>query len=364
MDLDSNLHQVRLKPNINDGGLMANRLAAILILSMVVLTGCGDGQGSEDRAAKQTTEASDAYEQALKKRREVEPIEERLAITKGYLDEFPESENTASALSAVFYYQGNRLGDMTGAISYAEAIRSKISDPAIATDVDKELISFYGESGAIAKMTALADQLAAAGTIDFDDQWNIIEAAVTAMDWKLVRDYCARAREKTTAEAFRADHPDEDYSEERITEAINNRVGMLLVKDGWARANQGQLDEALMDFAEADGLIPRYYFDIPEYNLDIYWAKTLLLKKEFQSAIDQFAMSGLVMRNEEALAGLKEAYAGIHGSESGFETYADDLHVRIAQKIDDFEMPDYEGKRHRFFDLRSDVTLLALWFPT
>ena len=70
------------------------------------------------------------------------------------------------------------------------------------------------------------------------------------------------------------------------------------------------------------------------------------------------------MRNEEALAKLKEAYIGMHGSISGYEEFADGLHRRIAPRLDEFEMADYQGNRHRFSDLRGDVTLVTLWYPT
>jgi hypothetical protein len=331
-------------------------------LSTIVLAGWGGGGRGEEKAAKQNTAADDAYQQALKKRKEVYRVEERLAITKEFLDEYPESWHTADALDAVFYYQGTELGDMTGAIAYAEAIRMTISDPGIATEVDKELLGFYGESLMTERMLVLADRLADA--LDFSDHWNIIESGVKAEDWKLVRTYCEKARGMANDETCREDYPDYDFSDEELAEAVNNRVGMLLVKDGWARANQGHIDEALADFAKADNLIPRYYFDIPEYDLNLYWAKTLLMSQDFEAATARFATNGLIMRNEEALAGLKEAYVGIHGNESGFEAYAAELHRKVATTIDDFEMADYKGKRRRFSDLRSDVTVLTLWYPT
>ncbi len=213
-------------------------------------------------------------------------------------------------------------------------------------------------------MTALAQKLAAADALSFDDHWNVIEGAVKVKEWKLVREYCASAKAQTTVEAYRADHPDTDYSEDMVQTAVNIRVGMLMVKDGWAQSNLGQLDRALADFAIANRLIPRYYFDIPENDLDIYWGKTLLEKKDYQAAIDMLDMSALIMGHEEAKAGLKKAYAGLKGSETGFEKYAADLHLKIAETIEDFEMPDYEGNRHRFADLRDEVTILTLWFPT
>jgi hypothetical protein len=343
---------------------MANRILTILILSTIVLAGCGGEEQSKENAAKQITAANDAYKQALKKRGDVDPIEDRLAITREFLEEFPESEHTADAINAVFYYQGEELDDMLGAITYAEAIRCRIRSPEIAREVDKELLGFYGKSGMTERMFAIADQLAAGGALDFSDYWNVIEGAVKAKEWELVRDYCAKTRSVTNADVYKADYPDRDFSEEEISEAVNHRTGMLLVKDGWARANQGQIDEALADFAKADSLIPRYYFDIPEYDLSTYWGKTLLMKRDFEAATERFAMDGLVMGNEEAVTGLKEAYIGIHGSDTGYEAYAAELHLDIARTIDDFEMADYKGNRHRFSDLRSDMTVLTLWFPT
>jgi peroxiredoxin len=38
--------------------------------------------------------------------------------------------------------------------------------------------------------------------------------------------------------------------------------------------------------------------------------------------------------------------------------------LRIATVADDFELPDLSGARHRFADLRGEVTLLNFWSPT
>lgn len=340
---------------------MTKQLLAILMLGTFVLGGWGLETRAGD-SAKQD-EAAEAYKQAREKRKEAN-TEERLAITKAFLAEFPESGQTATALDAVFYYQGGELGDMAGAIAYAEEIRSRISDPEIAQDVDRELMGFYGESGMTEKMLVLADRLGAVGVLDFSDHWNIVESAVNAEHWALARDYCAKARLMATAEAVRAEYTDPDRSEEELAETVNNRIGMLLVKDGWARANQGQLDEAMADFAKADKLIPRYYFDLPEYDLNLYWGRALTMKGDFEAAIEKLETYGLIMRNEEALAGLKEAYIGLHGGGSDYEAWAAEHHRSIATTIDDFEMPDYQGKRRRFSEIRGDVTLVSLWFPT
>lgn len=343
---------------------MARRLLLILISSAIVLWGCGAGERGDGDRANPLSAAEKAYQEVAKKRKEIDAVEERLAITKAFLDEFPESANTARAIDAVFYYQGEQLGDMAGAVVYAEAIRDKVSSPDIARAVDKELIDLYGKSGLSQKMAVLADRLDAVGALDFNDHWNVIEGAIAAQDWELARAHCAKAKARANAQACRADYPDREFSEEELATVVNNRVGMVLVKDGWARANQGQLDEALADFAVADSLIPRYYFDIPEYDLNVYWAETLVMKGDFEVAIERLATDALIMRNEPAVAALRRAYVGMNGGATGFDAYADELHRRVARPIEDFEMADYQGNRHRFSDLRGDVTLLALWFPT
>jgi hypothetical protein len=48
----------------------------------------------------------------------------------------------------------------------------------------------------------------------------------------------------------------------------------------------------------------------------------------------------------------------------GYDDWEAEHHRSIATTIDDFEMPDYQGKRQRFSEIRSDVTLVSLWFPT
>jgi hypothetical protein len=328
-------------------------------LGALILAGCGGGgEGAREQAASQ------AYVDMVARRTVMDSYEERLALTRGFLDAYPESRYTAAAVDAVFYYMAEKLGDTPGAVAYAEAARARVGDAETARAVDRELVGIYAKAGLPEKMSTLAERLASQGALRFDDHWHVIEGAVEAKRWGLAREYCARARAMANAQAVRASDPNREFSEEELTAEVNDRAGRLLVKDAWARANQGEVKEALVDFARADALIPRYYFDIPEYGLNVYWARTLAMEGEFDAAIERLATDALVMRNDAAAAALRDAYVGREGSESGFERFAADLHRRVARPIDDFEMPDYTGTRHRFSDLKGEVTLLALWFPT
>lgn len=334
---------------------MVKRFLVILAVSAFVLSGCGN---------EQSRKAEEAYQKAVETRRGLDSPEEKLAVTKKFLDEFPESDHTAGMLSAAVYYQAEQLGDTTGAVAYAETIRNQVDDPEIERAVDKEMVYLYGEFGMLPKMLAVAERLSAAGALGFDDHWNIIGSAVKTENWALAREYCAKARGLADAESYRADNPDSKLTNEEVQQAVRNREGMLLVKDAWARANQGEIDAALADFAKADGLVERSYIDTPAHGLDVYWGEVLLLKGDYQSAETKLATAGLVTRNEDALAGLKKAYVGMRGSDSGFDVYAAELHRSVAKTVDDFELSDYEGERHRLSKLRNDVTLLAFWFPT
>lgn len=343
---------------------MAGRYLASALLSAVIIAGCGSGETVRESVTEKTAAVDQAYRRVLAERKVMDTPAERVAITRDFLAEYPSSRHTADAVDAVYWYQGTELDDKEGALRYAEEIRGRIVDAEVATEVDKLLVGYYGEAAMADKMIEVADRLAEAGALDFGAQWNVIEGATKAEDWGLAREYCGSARKMANAEALKAEYPDRSFSAEELVLAVDDRVGKLLVKDGWARANLGEIREALDDFAEADRLVPRYYFDVPEYDLNVYWARTLMMSGDFEKAVERLAMQALVLRNKEALAALKRAYSGMRGGDAGYDAYADSLHHSVARTIEDFEMTDYQGGRLRFSNLRGDVTLLTFWFPT
>jgi tetratricopeptide (TPR) repeat protein len=345
---------------------MIMRFLVVFALATLALGGCGgDGKRGDDAAkGKEAPTVEEIYAQVAEARRDLETTEEKLAVTKKFLSEHPVSGVTGRALDAVLYYQGDDIGDMAGAIAYAEQIRAGLSDPAVATAVDKVMIPWYGRAKLKDKMTSVADRLAESGSLGFNDHYNVIESAVGMEDWGLVRAYCEKALPLASAEAYKSEYPEGKMTDDEVARAADRRMGMLLVMQGWARANQGEIDAALADMAKADGLVPKSYVGAMEFDLGLYHPKVLMMKGDYEGAIERFATEALVMGNEEALAGLKEAYAALRKDGSGFDAYAAKLHRNIAKAIEDFELADYEGARRRFSDLRADVTVLAFWFPT
>jgi tetratricopeptide (TPR) repeat protein len=345
---------------------MIKRMLVVLAVGAVLLSVSAHGQAGKPAKEKSATaeKSEEAYQAMAEKRRGTEVTAEKLAFTKDFLDEFPETDRTASALAAAFYYQGEAMGDMADAVAYAESIRGKIGDPEVAKAVDKEMLYVYGASQMFSKMTEVADRLAADGSLAAEDHATIIEAAAGGEEWKLALEYCEKGISFATEESYRKEHPDRQFKEGEIERAVNYRRGFLLVMGGWSRANLGEVDRALADFESADKIVSRSYFGTGDHNLNLYWGQTLLMKGDHAAAAEKLAADALVMRDEKALTGLRRAYAAIHGGDAGFDEYAAELHRSIAKSVGDFELADYSGKRHRLSDLRKDVTLLAFWFPT
>jgi len=330
--------------------------------------GCG-GKGGEEKSAAGTGEKAaltldEEYRQMVATRKSLDDAESKVAVSKKFLERYPDTDKTARTLAVIFDYQAEEMDDMPGAVAYAESVRTWVSDPANSVWVDRAMLDIYGRSRDFGKMLEVADRLSGGGDLRFIDHWTIITNSVDAEKWDVALDYCSKALPLATAETFRADYPDDEFTDEEVTAAASNRQGMLLVSRGRAKAGLGRIDEALGDFQEAAGKVRHTFFGTPEYRLDIYWGEALLDSGDAARAMDRFAVDALILRDEAALAGMKRAYEAIHGSMSGYDAFAAKKHREIAKRAEDFELAGYDGVSRRFGDMRGEVTMLAFWFPT
>jgi thiol-disulfide isomerase/thioredoxin len=213
-------------------------------------------------------------------------------------------------------------------------------------------------------MLQVAGRLSEAGRLGFSEHWTIITSALDEGEWQLAREYVKRAAAMASPDSFKADYAGYDLSEEDVARGSGNRTGMLLVADGWARANTGEIDEALLDFSRAEQLVRRTYFGVPDYGLDLYWGKALTKKGEYDEAIDKLATRALILQDDAARAELEKAYTGKHGSRTGFIEFSAALRVDVAKKIGDVDLLMYDGGRRRLRQLLGDLTLLSFWFPS
>lgn len=343
-----------------------------LLACTLALYGCRGGEDAGRTAGADTSLAVGGEVSAVDSAFEVlagtlggdSPSREKLDAAVTFIEEYPRSRYTLDVLGEIVDCRGRELGDWPGAIAYVETYRASVDDPATALRLDKSMITYYGDAGMKGKMLALASRLDSEGELKFIDRWNVIEAAVALEDWPLVREYCGGAGVFANADSFRSEWSDYEFSDEEVERAGANRKGMLLVRDSWARANLGDIDEALAGFEDAAGYVRHNYLGIPGYDLDRYRARTLMMKGRCREAIDRFARDALVRGDAEAMEGLREAYRCMNGSAEGYDDFAARLHREVAKKIDDFELPGFDGVRRRYADLAGDVTLVIFWSPT
>ena len=338
---------------------MLRKTPVIVFVAALVL-----GMAAVVMAQDEAVSVDDAYKQLIEERREYDDMAKRLELTKAFLAKYPDSKYTARLAHHVYYYQGDQLDDVPGAIVYAEGLRAGLTNPEWVVDFDKKMVELYGEAGMLDKMTMVAGKLEEAGEMKFNDYWNIMLVATEHQNWAMVRAYAIKAWPTADAKGYRADYPDYDMTDEEIQIAGDNRTGMVAGKEAWALANMGMVDEALTHFEMTKMKLQRSFVGVAEYDIDIHYGNTLLMKGDYEGAINMFASEALIMQNEKALAGMKEAYTQWNGSNAGFDEYADKLHVKIAPKVEDFELPGYDGARYKYADIKGDVTMLAFWFPT
>jgi len=339
---------------------MRERVFLVLMVATLAVLGCGGDGGEESRQAA----IDEAYGVIDELYDNEASDEEKLAATVDFLEVYPESEHTLGLVGDVFYFLGEQAGDWEGAVEFAERIRSAVADSEIAMSFDRRLISWYGRAGMKERMISIVDRLEQEGTIRFGDYFNVIESAVEMGEWALARDSCAKAEPRANAATWRAEWPDIEATDERAEKAGQNRQGMLLVKDSWARANLGDVDGALAGFSRADEVIDTSYVGIPGYDLNLYWARSFMMKGDAARAMEKFAPGALIARDEDVEAELRQAYAMANGTEDGYAAWSCRERLEIATNADDFELPDSSGARHRFAELRGEVTLLNIWSST
>lgn len=299
----------------------------------------------------------------MKARLATDSAQERLEVVLSFLDEFPESRHTAYALFLAFAYF-HELGRTNEGIEYIERIRSMISDPGIGYQVDRRLLPLYGEAGRLDKMLEVAEIVEKEEGLLYLQGEAVLRVAVQAGDWEVARRYSAKTRDLNSPDAFRAELQSGEMSEDDVAAEVRHRKGLLASHDGWIEANQGNLDQALASFAEAETLVRHSYLGIPDGNLNLNWGETLMMKADFSGAIERLAPEGLISGNREALSLLEDAYRQREGSGDGFETWGDQKRLEIAKTIDRFTLPDYQGRPHELDSLLGKVTLIAFWFPT
>ena len=332
-------------------------VAIVFVLLVPGLLGCG---GQRD----QQMSASTAYEQAQQVLDTLDNPQEEVQVFEEFVRAYPDSEEAVDALGAAIYLRGYKLDDLNGAVSFAEASRSMASDPKTRFDIGIKLHEVAVEAGKVIDLRMIADELAAERPLNFVEHLSVVEEAKKSVEWELVLEHATSMGRFATAETFRNDYPDDDFSDERVDFSVQRRRGWASAYEGAALIHLDRLDEASVVFEEAADLSAlSNYVGVPETPLNRYWGQAELLQGRPARAAELLAPDALIGGNESAFDDLKAAYELINGSEEGFESYLLTTRQRIATVIEDVTLGNYSGDPVSLASMAGKVYVMAFWNP-
>ena len=307
----------------------------------------------------------DAFGEFRSAYREVETAEEKTALTEEFIAKYPESEYSAGLAGTVIYYRGEEMGDKQGAYQVVAQQLTQIQDPEIRFQVQTTLYPLAAELGEPMDLAQVAADFSAHRDLNFTENLDIMELAVDSGLWELAEAHAVAGLELATPEAFRAEHADDEYSDEEAEAKAVNRKVLSLAHQGWAMANLDRMDEATAAFESAAELSTVNYLGVPETELYTYWGRAALNGGDAVRALELLAADAVLGDNDEALESFRAAYALKNESEDGFDEYLWSERERLAKSVDDFTLLDYEDAEQQLSALTEDkVTLLTFWFPT
>ncbi|MEE4271654.1 MAG: hypothetical protein V2I67_08270 [Thermoanaerobaculales bacterium] len=335
-------------------------MAAGLIVLLGFLGACSQ-QASED-AVEPVEQAWAEFREAYG---EVETAEEKMPLIEAFMREHPNTGYAGRLAGAVAYYQGHAMEDPDGAHALLEETLAKNSDPEARFQIAVALFPLAVETGKPADLDAAASELAATRELTFGELIDVADIAVANDHWETGAKYAEAALVKATPEAFLADYPDDDYTQEEAEAKAVRRKAMSFANLGWAQWNLGDAEAANAIFDEAAQVRTFDYLGVADTPVDFYHGKIKLASGDAEGAMELLTPAAVMGSDGDAMTALREAYVAVKGSEDGIDEWLWSERQRLATSIDDFTLADYEGTSHDFSTLSDGkVTLLAFWFPT
>jgi hypothetical protein len=341
------------------GGFMSRKTT---ILTLVVLVGLAGACAKQE----QTSPAEQAWNELVEAWNGLESAEEKAALAENYLAEFPDTEHSGSMAGVVVYYRGHEMDDPQGAYDVVASVFEQIEDPEQRFSVGMEMLSLADSVEVPLELAEIADNLAAQRPLTYSEHQQVVEIAADLEEWSIAAAHAGAAFDLATPEAYRADYPDREFSDEDVAERAGRRKATSLAYDGWAAYNMGDTERAFAQFAAADDVGSVSYLGVPNTPLYTFWGRAALGEGDLDSAIKLLgAEVAFGDDGSGAEAYLREAYAAKNGDEEGFDEFLWATRNELATTVDDFTLLDYEGNEISMADVSTGkVTLLAFWFPT
>lgn len=335
-------------------------LTAGLIAMLGLMGACS--QGPQEDAVDPVEQAWTDFREAVG---EAETAEEKMPLIEAFMREHPDTGYSGMLAGAVAYYQGHAMEDPEGAYTLLSETLAKTTDPETRFQIATALFPLAVETGHDADLDAAASELAASRELSFGELIDVADIAVANDRWETGAKYAEAALSKATPEAFLADYPDDDYTQEEAQGKAVRRKAMSLADLAWAKWNLGDADAATAAFEEASQYKTVDYLGIADTPVDLYHGKVKLASGDAEGAIKLLSPAAVMGSDPDAKAALEEAFVAVNGDDAKLEEFLWSERQILARNVDDFTLADYEGAEHDFSTLSDGkVTLLAFWFPT
>ncbi len=351
--------------------MITRLLFSTMLVLLLALAGCGQyeaeapvEQATADTAAGEAEKPENtAWEATLTELRAVETDGEKVPILKTFIENNPNNENTAYALSGVIYYLGDDEEGMEEALRFTGTILHKATDPDVRREMELERLGLYGRLGETESLLTAVEELSGNTPVSYSENEKVIDAALECKAWELAVKHAKTALANSTAATYRTDYPNRTFTDKEVDDAVRRRKASSMASMGWALAHLGQVDKALAVFEEGRGSVTRNYVGIPDSPLFSYWGRTLAESGRNDEALEMLAADAVFGGDVEAMDALHGAYTATKG-EAGFEDYLMQTRERLAVQVDDFTLNNYQGEPLTLSQLKGQVVLLSFWFPT
>ncbi len=295
----------------------------------------------------------------------VEGARAKVELVKGFLAKYPNSAHTGEAAADAVYFLAEELKAPQEADELLATVLGRVKDAEQRRQVELAHLGVLATLGRVDELRATAASISRDHQLSFPESFEIADAAIKAQVWDLALASLETAGKLTTPEAFRAEHPDREYPDERVQRMVRWRKVDVAALTGWALANTGKVDEAMAAFeaGKADDLT--LYLGNSGTRLGGLYGRAMLLTGRADAALQVLVPEVVFGDDADAAAACRAAFIATRGSQAGYDDFLAAERVRMARMVDDFELPDYAGTKHRFSDFaKGKVTLLAFWFPT
>ena len=339
---------------------MKRKLTVMIFIAAVSLaTGCGQQteQPAEDPARAAYTAFRDAYLDAGTKA-------EQVALVERFVTEHPTNRYAGYYVVDIISYYDD-LGEPEAAYQIVQPVLAAADDPEARFNIGMALAPVAADLGKPLDLEPLIADLEAEEALGFYQRLSVMDAAAKTGAWELEERHADEILSRATPQAYRADYPDREFSDDEVAARVANRKVYALTHKGWSAFNQGREDEAMALFIEADGLTDKNYVGLTGTPLETYWGNALWLQGDSERALEKLAPEVVFGDSDSAEPILRQAYAVAHGGEEGYSNYLETTRRELAPTVDDFTLLDYEGNEVSLSEVRgSSVMLLAFWFPT